>query len=474
MDIKEIQENETARQLIFIDKLSQYTKEYSRTHGRTPAYFIQTFGCQMNERDSEKMAGILDKAGFEAAPIEEEADVILYNTCTVRDNADQRVFGRLGVLKGVKDNNPGLLICLSGCMMQEAGVIEKIKKRYPHVDLIFGTHNIYKFAELLYDRICSGEMIIDIWEHEKGIVEDLPSKRKYRFKSGVNIMFGCNNFCSYCIVPYVRGRERSREPKDIIREIEGLTRDGVKEVMLLGQNVNSYGKGLEPAITFPELLRDIAAIPDLKRIRFMSSHPKDLSDELIDVMASYENVCDHLHLALQSGSDRVLQMMNRHYTRDDYLSIINKLRTRMPDISITTDIIVGFPGETEKDIEDTIDIVKKAEFDGAFTFVYSKRTGTPAASMPFSMTEEAIHEGFDRVLKTVQDTAKKQVRRFVGRTMPVLVESRNEKDDTMLTGRIPQNTVVHFKGDPSLIGNIVNVHLDEALGFYYLGHLKRN
>ncbi len=469
MEINEIQNNETERQLVFIDKLSQYTKEYTEKQGRTPAYFIQTFGCQMNERDSGKMAGILDKAGFKAASAEEEADVILYNTCTVRDNADQRVFGRLGVLKGVKDNNPGLLICLSGCMMQEAGVIEKIKKSYPHVDLIFGTHNIYKFAELLYDRISSGEMIIDIWEHEKGIVEDLPSKRKFSFKSGVNIMFGCNNFCSYCIVPYVRGRERSREPKDIIKEIEALTQDGVKEVMLLGQNVNSYGKGLEPFVSFPELLKDIAAIPDLKRIRFMSSHPKDLSDDLIDVMASCDNVCDHLHLALQSGSDRVLQMMNRHYTRDDYLRIIDKLKNKIPDIAITTDIIVGFPGETEKDIEDTVDIIKKAEFDGAFTFVYSKRTGTPAASMPVCMTEEAIHEGFDRVLKTVQDTAKKQVQRFVGRTMLVLVESRNEKDDTMLTGRIPQNTVVHFKGDPSLIGSIVNVHLDEALGFYYLG-----
>ncbi|MCR5024441.1 MAG: tRNA (N6-isopentenyl adenosine(37)-C2)-methylthiotransferase MiaB [Lachnospiraceae bacterium] len=469
MDKYEIQNNETERQLIFIDKLSQYTKEYTEKHSRTPAYFIQTFGCQMNERDSEKMAGILDRSGFKAAAVEEEADVILYNTCTVRDNADRKVFGRLGVLKGVKDNNPGLLICLSGCMMQEAGVIEKIKKSYPHVDLIFGTHNIYKFAELLYDRISSGEMIIDIWDHEKEIVEDLPSKRKFSFKSGVNIMFGCNNFCSYCIVPYVRGRERSREPKDIIKEIEALTRDGVKEVMLLGQNVNSYGKGLEPFVSFPELLKDIAAISDLKRIRFMSSHPKDLSDDLIDVMASSDNICDHLHLALQSGSDRVLQMMNRHYTRDDYLRIIDKLKNKIPDIAITTDIIVGFPGETEKDIDDTVDIIKKAEFDGAFTFVYSKRTGTPAASMPVSMTDEEIHAGFDRVLKTVQDTAKKQVQRFVGRTMPVLVESRNEKDDTMLTGRIPQNTVVHFKGDPSLIGSIVNVRLDEAQGFYYLG-----
>ena len=469
MDDISISENESERQLCYIDRLKDYTDGILKEKGQRPAYFIQTFGCQMNERDSEKMAGILSRAGFRASENEEGADVILYNTCTVRDNADQRVFGRLGVLKGIKDDNPGLLICLSGCMMQEPGVVEKIRKSYPHVDLVFGTHNIYKFAELLYDRITSGEMIVDIWEHEKEIVEDLPSKRKYSFKSGVNIMFGCNNFCSYCIVPYVRGRERSREPKDIIREIEALTRDGVKEVMLLGQNVNSYGKGLTSSVTFPELLKDIAAIPDLRRIRFMSSHPKDLSDELIDVMASCDNVCDHLHLALQSGSDRVLKMMNRHYTSEDYLRIIDKLRSRIPDIAVTTDIIVGFPGEREEDIEDTIDIIKKAAFDGAFTFVYSKRTGTPAASMPVYMTDEEIHEGFDRVLKTVQDTAKSRIRRLVGRTLPVLVESRNEKDDTMVTGRIPQNTVVHFKGDPSLIGNIVNVRLDEAIGFYYTG-----
>ncbi|MCR4590276.1 MAG: tRNA (N6-isopentenyl adenosine(37)-C2)-methylthiotransferase MiaB [Lachnospiraceae bacterium] len=465
-------ETEPERQYWFIKKLGQKAEEFREKKGRNIRFFIQTFGCQMNERDSEKMAGTLEASGFEACDEEEKADVILYNTCTVRDNADQRVFGRLGVLKGLKDKNPELLICLSGCMMQEASVIEKIRGSYPHVDLIFGTHNIYKLAELLNETISSGSMVIDIWEHEKEIVEELPSDRKYPFKSGVNIMFGCNNFCSYCIVPYVRGRERSREPKDIIREIEALVRDGVKEVMLLGQNVNSYGKGLDPYVSFPELLKEISVLEGLERIRFMSSHPKDLSDDLIEVMASSPKICSHLHLALQSGSSRVLKDMNRHYGREDYLTIINKLRARMPDIAITTDIIVGFPTETKEDVEETIEVIKEARFDGAFTFIYSKRTGTPAAKMDFKMSDGEIHECFDRVLKTVQDTARDSISRFVGRTLPVLVEDVNEKDDTMLTGRIPQNTVVHFKGDRSLIGKIVNVHLDEALGFYYMGTIQ--
>lgn len=462
-------ESEPDRQYYFIKKLRGFSKDFRGKKKKVPGYFVQTFGCQMNERDSEKMAGILINCGFEPVETEENADIILYNTCTVRDNADQRVFGRLGVLKGLKDRKKDLLICLSGCMMQENTVIEKIRSSYPHVDLIFGTHNIYKFAELLYERIRSGSMIIDIWEHEHEIVEELPAERKYPFKSGVNIMFGCNNFCSYCIVPYVRGRERSREPKDILREIEKLVKDGVKEVMLLGQNVNSYGKGLENGITFPELLKEIVKIDGLERIRFMSSHPKDLSDDLIDVMASSDKICNHLHLALQSGSSRVLKDMNRHYSREDYLKIIRKLRDKIPDIAITTDIIVGFPGEKPEDVEDTVSIIKEAAFDGAFTFIYSKRTGTPAAKMDFVMSEEEIHEAFDRVLKTVQDTARERVSRFTGRIMPVLVESINEKDPSLVTGRIPQNTVVHFKGDSSLIGEIVDVRLDNCLNFYYTG-----
>ncbi len=466
-------DTEPERQLYFAGRIREILKETSKKKGRDIRFFVQTFGCQMNERDSEKMSGILINCGYTQAESEEEADVILYNTCTVRDNANVRVFGRLGVLKSLKEKNPELLICLSGCMMQEESVIKKIRESYSFVDLIFGTHNIYKFAELLYERLRSGSMIVDIWEHEKEIVESLPSLRKYPFKSGVNIMFGCNNFCSYCIVPYVRGRERSRSPKDIIREIEKLTSDGVREVMLLGQNVNSYGRGLEPPVTFPELLKEITGIQGLERIRFMSSHPKDLSDELIEVMASSDKICDHIHLALQSGSDRVLKDMNRHYTKEDYLLKIKKLRDRMPDIAITTDIIVGFPTETPEDVEETIDVIKKAEFDGAFTFIYSKRTGTPAASMPFNMTDEEIHIQFDRVLKTVQETARKRTEHYSGMTLPVLVESINEKDPSMVTGRMPQNTSVHFKGDSSLVGEIVDVRLTKCCGFYFEGEMIR-
>ncbi len=460
---------ETRKQYDFMSEASEILKKKSESLGRPLRYFVQTFGCQMNERDSEKLSGILENIGYIKAEAEEEADIILYNTCTVRDNADQRVFGRLGVLKGLKDKNPELLICLCGCMMQEDLVIEKIRQSYRYVDLIFGTHNIFKFAELLVSRFESGTQIIDIWKDTQEIIEDLPVKRKYSFKSGVNIMFGCNNFCSYCIVPYVRGRERSRDPKDIIREIERLVADGVKEVMLLGQNVNSYGKGLEPAITFPELLREVEKIEGLERIRFMSSHPKDLSDELIDVMANSTKICRHLHLAMQSGSSRLLEKMNRHYTKEEFLEIIRKMREAMPDLAVTTDIIVGFPGETHEDVDETIDVIKKARFDGAFTFIYSKRTGTPAASMPDQVDPDTVHVEFDRVLKTVQDVSKEQVQRFEGQTMTVLVESVNEKDPSMVTGRISQNHVVHFKGDASLIGNIVIVHLDQCLGFYYLG-----
>ncbi|SFK59700.1 tRNA-2-methylthio-N6-dimethylallyladenosine synthase [Lachnospiraceae bacterium KH1T2] len=462
-------EAETKRQYEFMQKAAEILKKKEEARGRKFSYFVQTFGCQMNERDSEKLAGILKKIGYEEAEKEEEADIVLYNTCTVRDNADQRVFGRLGVLKAIKKKNPDLIIGLCGCMMQEPTVIEKIRESYKHVNLIFGTHNLFKLAELLVSVYESDSQIIDIWKDTNEIIEDLPVERKFPFKSGVNIMFGCNNFCSYCIVPYVRGRERSREPKDIIREIENLVKDGVKEVMLLGQNVNSYGKGLEPKITFAELLEEVAKIDGLERIRFMSNHPKDLSDDLIRVMASNDKVCKHMHLALQSGSDRLLEKMNRHYTKEKYLELVKKMRTAMPDIAITTDIIVGFPGETKEDIDETIDIVKKAAFDGAFTFIYSKRTGTPAASMPDQCSEEFIKEQFDRVLETVQETSKEQAKRFEGRTVKVLVEAQNDKDPSMVTGRMSQNHTVHFKGSSDLIGSIVDVHLDECCGFYFMG-----
>jgi tRNA-2-methylthio-N6-dimethylallyladenosine synthase len=350
-------------------------------------------------------------------------------------------------------------------------VIEKIKKSYSFVDLIFGTHNIFKFAELLATMLEGDDMIIDIWQDTDQIVEELPVNRKYFYKSGINIMFGCNNFCSYCIVPYVRGRERSRDPREILREIEHLVADGVVEIMLLGQNVNSYGKTLDEPITFAELLKEVEKIEGLKRIRFMTSHPKDLSDDLIEVMKHSEKICRHLHLPLQAGSNRILSAMNRRYTKEQYLALVKKIKDAMPDISITTDLIVGFPGETLEDVEETIDVVKKVQYDNAFTFIYSKRTGTPAAAMENQVPEAVVKEGFDKLLKVVQDTAKERAARLQGQVMEALVEEVNEQDASLLTGRLSNNMLVHFPADKSMIGRFVMVSLDECHGFYYIGHM---
>ena len=373
-------------------------------------------------------------------------------------------------MKGFKKKNPHMKIALCGCMMQEPGVIEKIRESYRFVDLIFGTHNIYKFAELLTASFESKGMLIDIWKDTDKIVEDLPVERKYPFKSGINIMFGCNNFCSYGIVPYVRGRERSRNPKDIIREIEGLVADGVVEIMLLGQNVNSYGKNLEEPITFAELLQEVEKIEGLQRIRFMTSHPKDLSEDLIQVMKHSKKICRHLHLPLQAGSNKILKAMNRVYTKEQYIALAKHIREEIPDMAITTDLIVGFPGETLADVEETIEVVKEIQYDNAFTFIYSKRSGTPAAAME-QVPEEIVKEGFNKLLKVVQETARERVKRYEGMVMEALVEEQNEQDASLLTGRLSNNTIVHFKGDTSLIGKIVNVKLSSCQGFYYLGEL---
>lgn len=461
--------NETERQLYFVELLKNIIKNESENIGRALTCHVTTFGCQMNARDSEKLLGILKEIGFIEIENEEEADFVIFNTCTVRDNANQRVYGRLGVLKSHKKKNPNMKIGLCGCMMQEPSVIEKLKKSYRYVNLIFGTHNIFKFAELIYRMYESDEMLIDIWEDTDKVVEDLPVDRKYPFKSGVNIMFGCNNFCTYCIVPYVRGRERSRSSKEIIREIERLASDGVKEVMLLGQNVNSYGTGLENELTFPQLLEEIEKIEGIERIRFMTSHPKDLSDELIAVMKKSKKICRHLHLPLQSGSTAILKAMNRRYTKESYLALAEKIRKEIPDIAITSDIIVGFPGETKEDIDETIDVINKVQYDGAFTFVYSKRTGTPAAAMENQVTEEFVKEHFDRVLKTVQDNAKLRAHMKTGMVESVLVEDVNDHDSSMMTGRLSNNLCVHFKGDKSLIGQIIDVKLIECKDFYYIG-----
>ena len=459
---------EPERQYYFIEKCRQYVQKFKEEHGFAPRSKIVTFGCQMNARDSEKLKGILERIGYVKAQ-GEEADFVIYNTCTVRENANLRVYGRLGYLHSLKKKNPHMRIALCGCMMQEPQVVEKLKKSYRFVDLVFGTHNIYKLAELLVQVFEQDSMVVDIWKDTDRIVEDLPVDRKYSFKSGVNIMFGCNNFCSYCIVPYVRGRERSRRPEEILKEIGSLARDGVKEVMLLGQNVNSYGKNLPEPMSFAALLRKAAEIPGIRRIRFMTSHPKDLSEELIRAMAETPKVCPHLHLPLQSGSTRILEKMNRRYTKEQYLELVGRLRKAMPDISLTTDIIVGFPGETEEDFLETLDVVEKVRFDSAFTFLYSRRTGTPAASMEDQIPEEVMKDRFDRLLKRVQDIARECCARFQGQTKDVLVEQVNEQDPTLVTGRMDNNLLVHFPGEPSLIGRIVPVHLDSCRGFYYLG-----
>lgn len=459
---------EPERQYYYIAKAKSYVASLEQKLGHKPTCCVTTFGCQMNARDSEKLVGILEVVGYDIIE-DEKADFVIYNTCTVRDNANQRVYGRLGVLNGYKKKNPDMKIALCGCMMQEPSVIEKLKKSYQFIDLIFGTHNIYKFAELLCTTFENSSMVIDIWQDTNKIVEDLPIERKYPFKSGINIMFGCNNFCTYCIVPYVRGRERSRNPKDIIREIEGLVADGVVEIMLLGQNVNSYGKNLEEPMTFAGLLQEVEKIEGLERIRFMTSHPKDLSDDLIEVMKNSKKICRHLHLPLQSGSTRILQAMNRRYTKEQYVELAQKIQREIPDIAITTDIIVGFPGETMEDVEETIDVIKKVKYDNAFTFIYSKRTGTPAASMDNQVPEKEVKIGFDKVLSAVQDMARERVSRFEGMVMDALVEEINEQDSSLLTGRLSNNILVHFPGDPKYVGKIVPVKLEQCQGFYYLG-----
>lgn len=459
---------EKERQFYFMAKCKNIIEEKERRLGRSLTACVKTFGCQMNARDSEKLIGILEEIGFELIE-DEKADFVIYNTCTVRENANLKVYGHLGILQNYKKKNPDMKIALCGCMMQEEHVVEKIKKSYKFVDIVFGTHNIFKFAELVYNNLSTEKMVVDIWKDTDRIVEELPVERKYTFKSGVNIMFGCNNFCSYCIVPYVRGRERSRTMEDIISEIKTLVNDGVVEVMLLGQNVNSYGKNLDTPVTFATLLKEVEKIDGLERIRFMTPHPKDLSDDVIEVMKNSTKICKQIHLPVQSGSSRILKEMNRHYTKESYLELVKKIRTQIPEASITTDIIVGFPGETEEDFEDTLDVVRQVKYESAYTFIYSKRSGTPAADMDNQVPADVVKNRFDRLLKEIQSISSEITLKGVGTVEKVLVEEVNGQDSSLVTGRLSNNTVVHFKGGHELIGKIVNVRLDEAKGFYYLG-----
>ena len=467
-----IEKDEAERQKEYMRLVRGIVSGRSRETGRSLRACVITFGCQMNERDSEKLKGIIMECGYELTDTE-EADIVIFNTCTVRENANLRLYGRLGHVGSAKLKNPDMIVGICGCMTQEPDVVKKLEKSYGFVDLIFGTFNVYKLAELLYARLTSGSRIIDIWEESKEFVELLPAKRKYSFKSGVNIMYGCDNFCTYCIVPYVRGREKSRNPEEIITEIKNLADNGVVEVMLLGQNVNSYGKGLKEPVSFAGLLKRIEEIEGIERIRFMTSHPMDLSDELIDVLASSQKICDHIHLPLQSGSNSILKKMNRRYTREDYLLLVEKLKKAKPGISITTDIIVGFPGETEADFNDTVDMVKQCGFDSAFTFIYSKRTGTPAASMDGIPDEDTIKNRFDRLLAVVKESGTDRSHELQGKTLPVLVEGVNDHDETLLTGRLTNNMLVHFPGSAELIGTIVDVEITESKGFYFFGFMTK-
>ena len=459
--------DETKRQYYFMGKIRELLARESAVLGRPVTYCLQTFGCQMNEKQSEVVAGIMDEMGFDRKE-SEDADIVIYNTCTVRENANLKVYGRLGKLHNLKKHNPDMKIILFGCMMQEQHVVDKIRKDYPFVDLVFGTHNIFRFAELFYEMKNRDSQLVEIWEGTEQIVEELPTERNYSFKSGVNIMFGCNNFCSYCIVPYVRGRERSREPEAIVNEVKSLVADGVTEVMLLGQNVNSYGKTLEHPITFAQLLQMVEAVPGLKRIRFMTSHPKDLSDELIEYMGKSKKVCHHLHLPMQSGSSRILKLMNRRYDKEKYLELVQKIRGAVPDISLTTDIIVGFPGETEEDFLETLDVVDKSDFDTAFTFIYSKRSGTLAAKMEDQVPEDVVKDRFDRLLSLVQEKGRMVSSRFQGTVQEVLVETES-KEKGIFTGRTQYNLLVHFPGTSDMLGKYIQVRLDTCKGFYYLG-----
>ena len=462
--------DEHSRELYYIGKLRTLIAERSKEAGRQLTACTVTFGCQMNARDSEKLIGILVQSGF--APVDtEEADFVIFNTCTVRDNADQRTFGRLGRISHLKKKNPYMKVAICGCMMQEKGNVDKVRKSYPFVDLIFGTHNIYRFAQYLWEVYSTDKKAAHIWEKTDQIVENLPVERKFSYKSGINIMFGCDNFCSYCIVPYVRGRERSRDPREILRETESLAQDGVREIMLLGQNVNSYGKGLENPITFAELLDEVCKVDGIRRVRFMTPHPKDLSYDLIRVIRDNPKAARHVHLPLQSGSDRILKRMNRHYTKEQFIELALKIREEIPDVSITTDIIVGFPGETAEDIEDTLDVIRRVGFDNAYTFIYSPRRGTPAARMEDQVPEDVVKEGFNKVLTAVQESARTRSAALAGRVMEGLVEEVNSQKEGYVTCRLSNNMIVHVPGDASLIGRFVPVLLEECRGFYYFGKI---
>lgn len=452
----------------WVEQIRNQNTAYTLETGKTKKFKMDIFGCQMNERDSQTIAGMLTDMGFEEVSKESPADIIIFVTCCVRENAEERIYGHIGALSGECEEN-GSFIIACGCMMQQPHVVEKIKKSYHNVKIVFGTHNIHTFSELLYRYVKKKKRVFEVWEKEDKVVEELPIKRTEKHKAWVSIILGCNNFCSYCIVPYVRGRERSRDINDILAEIEDLAKDGCKEITLLGQNVNSYGNDLGEKDLFARLLNAIDEIEGIERVRFMTSHPKDLSDSLIEALKTCKKVCNHLHLPFQSGSTRILEKMNRRYTKENYLSLVSKIKAAVPDIALTTDIIVGFPGETEEDFEDTLDVVKKVGFDAAYMFIYSPRKGTPAAKFEQNIPSEVISARFKKLLELQTEIATELAKKFEGKSVEVLVDGPSKNNPEMLSGRTRSNRLVNFKAENINQGDIVDVDIIRAGAFWLEG-----
>lgn len=463
---REISAEEMAQQQDYIRKIRTVTE------GREsqPLAFVETYGCQQNTSDSEKIKGMLFEMGYDFCEDAMHADLVIYNTCAVRENAELRVFGNLGALKHQKRRRPDMIIGVCGCMMQQAHIAETIQKKYTHVDLVFGTHALYRMPELLYEAMQKQRVFAT--ENEDGrIAEEISYFRSEPPLARIPIMYGCNNFCTYCIVPYVRGRERSRDAEHILDEVREVARKGYREVMLLGQNVNSYGNDLEGDLSFAALLQSVCRVDGIERVRFMTSHPKDLSDELIAVMASEKKICKQLHLPVQSGSDRVLKVMNRKYTRDQYLSLVKKVRAAMPEIVLTTDIIVGFPGETDADFAETVSLLKEVEYDTIFSFIYSKRNGTPAAKMPDVMDEAQKHQNFEAMLAVQNEISRRKNDAYLGRTETVLVEGFSKNNQETLTGRTEGGKVVNFPGTKEQIGQMVKVKITKTQTWSLFGEI---
>ena len=432
-------------------------------------YMIMTFGCQLNENDSEKIAGMVENLGYEKTDDLSKCDLVVFNTCCVRENAEERLFGKIGEIKKLKEER-GTIIAIGGCMMQEEHILEKIKKSYKYIDLVFGTHTLNKFEEDLKKIIEDKKKIRDVIDIDGEVIEGLPIKRNDKFKASVSIMYGCNNFCSYCIVPYVRGRERSRKKEDILKEVESLARDGYKEITLLGQNVNSYDGG--DGYKFSNLLYDVCKIEGIERIRFISPHPKDFTDDVIKAIKDNKKISRIVHLPLQSGSTKVLKEMNRKYTKEQYLALAEKMRKEIPDILFSTDIIVGFPGETEEDFENTLDVVRKMNYEQIFMFIYSRRVGTVADKMENQIPEEIKHERFERLKKLYDENVSKNNEKFIGKVEKILVDGESKNNENMLTGRNDANKVIIFEGSKDLIGKMINVKITEEHKWYLKGEVE--